>query len=155
RVRHERKGTVALISQIRIWGCASGDSPQRLLEDLLIATLVIPAIPVSIHHLDDDGRLSGELVGDERNFHVHVLRKGRVSGDDPLSPGLDLIHRPAKSALLVLEEALIAPGVRVIRVTDALEGDLGENAETPGAAAQDTPEQAAPVLSRRALHGPK
>jgi hypothetical protein len=141
RIRHERKGTLALVSpQARNSRGAPGDVRESLFEELLIATLVVLAIPVSVHHLDDDDRLSGRRVGEDRNFHVHILRKGRVAGGDLLAPDLDLIHRPAEQALLVHNEALITPRVRVIRVTDALEGNFGQNAETPRAAAQDAPE---------------
>jgi hypothetical protein len=46
----------------------------------VIATLVIPAIPVSIYHLDDDARLSGDLVGGERNDAPSARSSSRPQG---------------------------------------------------------------------------
>src|SRR5262245_2407283 len=121
---------------------------HNLIEECAIAAAIIPAVLVAIDHLDDDGRLSGGLFGDERNLHVHIVGKGRVLGRHLLAPDPDLIHRPREHGLVVHKKSLIARGVGMIRVAQALDGHFGQDTETSRPTTQYAPPQTVPVLRR-------
>ena len=134
----------------------AGDIIDRGLEELyLFFAAVLRTVLVPVHDLEQIDAVGQPPAAAADHCHEHVDIGGQLGGlgGDQLAPPLGLEHRLADQLLVVEVGSLVAPGMRVIRVLDALEGDLGEDAEASRAPAQNPPVKAFLVPLGRSGNG--